>query len=285
MASLKRNCFRYLSVAACLSITTGCAVSLRDHTAHEFPSDLRDRRPASQTLYTGSTPQEVVEASADFKHKFLLEVKPKNVSNIRAFVNVDGQEHAMSEHDGSTGKGLFVYAPETPDCSKDAYQYYYRVRYNAGAYGAKTKYLKDDNDQPFEALVLGSGRYVWWSSRSYAVTGNGSISMRATMDGEGKRTRLYIQSLTQSPMRVSFIGLSSSGDTEKFALENMPSSRELRCQDFLTFDLVWTPVPPDFEDSIRLAFEVEFDMGGGNWVDDTAPVIINITTGEYMPPP
>ncbi len=274
----------FLSLTICLSITTSCTVALRNHTAYEFPWTGRDKRPLSETLYPTSTPQEVVEASTDFKHKFLLEIKPDNgVSNVKAFVNVNGQEHVMIEHSGTTGKGLFVYVPTGLQCDVDAYEYFFRVGYNAGLYGWKTKYLKDQGDRSFKAPVLGAHRYVWWSGYHDPAIGNADILLRATMEGQGKQAKFYIQSLSSKPLRVSFIGLSTGGDAAKFNLVNMPVSRELACQGFLTFDLVWQPVPPDFEDIITLTFEVEFDMGGGHWVNDTAPVVINIRTKPYQP--
>lgn len=273
-----------LSLAISVTITTGCTVALKNHTAYEFPWTGRDKRPLSETLYTGSTPQEIVEISTDFKHKFLLEIKPDNgVSNVRAFVSVNNQEHMMTEHRGTTGKGLFVYTPPIPNCDVEIYEYFYRVNYTAGLYGSQTKYLRDTGDKPFKAPVLGAQRYVWWSTYHDPAIRNETVYLHATMEGGGKRDRVYIQSLSSRPTRVSFIGLSTSGDPAKFRLENMPASRQLNCQEFLTFDLVWAPIPPDFQDTISLAFQVEFDMGG-NWVPDTTPILIRYITIPWQTP-
>jgi len=123
------NGYQIINAVALLVLTgflIGCSVKLANRTPQEFPWQYaRDSVATQEALYPSSTPQQIEDFGKNPAHRFILEIKPMNVSDVRAYVTVNGIEHPMQ----GSGGGLWTFE-STNECQA-SYSYHYRVRYKA----------------------------------------------------------------------------------------------------------------------------------------------------------
>jgi len=263
---------------------------LKNHTPKHFPWSANDVPRSWETLDPDETPQSIMQICRNGSQKFILEVRPAPFWEFQsATAIVDGVNFQMTEVGTPDRRGrLFFYEANPPKCGPKQYQYAFAVKYkDLSAKGiTKTQVLRPSPNTWFKVDVLGADHFVWWYGYGSLPTNittdsQKDILLRAREDGTGERLLIYIQRLSKMPMRVSFIGIDSQGDST-FKLVNLPVSREMQCQEVIKFDLVWTPNPPDFEDHTKILFIVSYYFDG-RWVE-AQPVVINVLTGPYQGP-
>jgi hypothetical protein len=240
-----------------LLLLQGCSLSVMDHTPDEFPyigwRDVPDR-----TLYT-TTYDEIRALSADAAHRFLLELEPQNVSNIRAYIIVNGTEHAMV----GSGRGLWTY--ESSDHCQTDYTYYYRILYKAGLYGNKTKLL-GNSQEPLTVGVTASGQVSWVIPGKGVFTGDGTVTLDE-FDAED----IIVQNLASYPVRIIQLWFHTKpgevNDNDKFELRDLPQlPYDLACGETVRFRVFWRTVPPDYSDKgLVLLNMAQSAAGNGNY--------------------
>jgi len=250
---------RLTSILIILSfiVIQGCSVSLKDHTPEEFPY-IAWRDTPDSTFYT-RTYDELRAFYLNPEHRFLLEVKPKNVSNVRAVINVNGQDYQM---DGS-GAGLWKYE-STNKCQQE-YSYWYHVHYKAGMYGNKVEKL-GSTEQPFTVKVSSYGQENWFVPGQGVQTGDGTIRVQP-FDGDS----IVIQNTAPYPVRIIqlwfYTRAGEPNDNSKFTLHDLPTlPYQLNCGDSVKVRVHWNTTPPDYSDKALILLNMVKDPAGtGNY--------------------
>ena len=88
-----------------LSFLMGCSVQVKNHTPLEFPLNIKNVLLGFEEFLYPESKQQFFELSENPAHRFFLEVKPKNVSIVHAYISINGTEYVM---EGSE-KGLWTY--------------------------------------------------------------------------------------------------------------------------------------------------------------------------------
>ena len=254
---VKRFMQTSLIVLVSIMVLQGCSLSLKNHTPAEFPYVGYRDTPAS-TLYI-NTYVKLESLSYYPAHRFLLEVKPKNVTNIRAYVVLDGVQHLM---DGS-GSGLWTY--ESPNQCQNQYSYRYFVRYRAGLYGNKVKTLGSP-EEPLIVNVSAAGQESWFVPGESVRTGDGTITLYP-YDAKD----IVIQNLAPYPVRIIQLWFYNRpgelNDNNKFELLSLPTLPfDLSCGESITVRVHWKTEPPDYSDKGVIFVNMSKDpVGTGNY--------------------
>lgn len=265
-----------LGISILLVLTLGSAgctltLSAQDLTPSEQPTWAVEG-PFMRSLfenyddlyYPDATLAEIGEADQTFAHWFFLETKPINVTNVKAFITVNGIEYPMQEYSGSNGQGLWTYQPESMCTS--VYDYHYRVRYKRGWYGTATKTI-GSAEAPLHSEVAEFGSLVWFvrdeqpSASTYGVV---ELWTPEFYDRpEPWEDIIYIQHFqdTATPLRIAYVGFLLTvppSDEAKFEIFKSPSiDQELACGDYVEIGVRWHPESPDSADDAHLVVNVE----------------------------
>jgi hypothetical protein len=254
-----------------INLLVGCTVKLADHTPQEFPwQEARDRLNPDEVLYSVSTPQQIADLGENPAHRFILEVKPKNVSDIRAYITVNGVEHPMQ----GSGGGLWTYE-STNECQA-SYSYNYRVRYKAGLYGQRTSTL--GSATPFSTAVTNFGDAIWYEPGGAPTTNEGSVYFVAPgQPGSVGITEvtIVVQNLRNTaivPYSIGFADLPGYPDNAQFEVINVPVLPvQLNCGDSIRFQVKWNP-PSSTAISFGALRILANSIGGSDW---SATVLLN----------
>jgi len=206
-----------------------------------------------ELYYPSATLEEINEAGQTFAHWFFLETKPINVTNVKAYITINGVEYPMQEYSGSNGQGLWTYQSES--MCNSVYDYHYRIRYKRGWYGYATKTI-GSADAPLHSEVAEFGNLVWftWGHRPSSST-SGEITLYTPeiydLPSPPWEAIIFIQRLTQgtSPLRIAFVGL-PTGETKFEVFQRPPVDQELACGDYAEIGVRWTPVLPVLGDYV-----------------------------------
>ena len=254
--------FRRLLATGCIAIVSilllqGCSLSIKNHTPEEFPYVIY--RDSPESVLHNNTYDGLRVLASDPAHRFILETKKQNVSNVSAFVTVNGTEHQMSVASGA----LWTY--ESPDQCQDEYSYHFRVRYKAGLYGYKTKRL-GSAEEPLMVNVTASGQESWFVPGEGVRTGDGSI----TLDPFDAKY-IIIQNLAPYPVRIIQLWFYTRppelNDNVNFELRDLPSyPHDLACGESLKVQVYWSTKPPDYSDRGLILLNMSKDpVGSGNY--------------------
>jgi hypothetical protein len=263
----------YMYVILSFIVIQGCTVHLKNLTPPEFP--YVSWRDAPQSTYYPQTYNELRGYTSNPEHRFLLEVKPENVSNVRAVVNVNGQDYQM---DGSGG-GLWKYE-STNKCQQE-YNYWYHVHYKAGWYGNKVKNV-GSAAQPLNVKVSSYGHESWFVPGQGVQTGDGSIRIQA-FDSE----YIVVQNTAPYPVRIIqfwfYTRPGEPNDNAKFELLDLPTlPHQLNCGASVKVRVHWKTEPPDYSDKAYILLNMSKDPAGTGNYQAGLRAIIDIT--GYMVP-
>lgn len=246
-----------------LSFLMGCSVQVKNHTPLEFPLNIKNVLLGFEEFLYPESKQQFFELSENPAHRFFLEVKPKNVSIVHAYISINGTEYVM---EGSE-KGLWTY--ESPNECQANYSYHFRVRYKAGLYGYKSKTYGSDTE-PFNANVSSFGNIVWYTDSAEPNTSIGDVGFYPSDD---EPRTIYVQNLQNTEIDIFLIGFSDMvgiHDNSDFEILNVPTLPvHLNCGDRLGFQVKWNPPEGQRSRSIG-ALCIHANAIGGNlfWTCD-----------------
>lgn len=261
------NKILYISILLFFTLgSVGCTLSAQDLTPPEQPTWAANwgfmfslAVSSDELYYPSATFEEIYEADQTFAHWFFLETRPKNVTNVKAFITVNGIEYPMEEYSGSDGKGLWTYQSE--NMCNGVYDYHYRIRYKRGWYGYATKTI-GSAEAPLHSEVAEFGNLVWfthWRRPSSSTYGEITLYTPEFYDLPSPwEAIIFIQRFTQgtNPIRIAFIGLPY--DETKFEIfQRPPVDQELACGDYAEIGVRWNPVPGDYHDDSTLVIACE----------------------------
>lgn len=236
-------------VAIAATVSVGCTVDAKNFTPPEQPWDfVRDNAALLTALYPASTPNEVRDLVTNQPgHRFLLELKPRNVSNVSASVTINGTEYPMQRYAGGTGGGTWHATPPS-ECNA-TYTYNFRIRYSAGLFGSQAYTLGDPT--PFTATVTGFGTPIGYVPPfGPTVLGAGVLPHINVGFATSNPRTVVIQNLRSNPIQVQFIYMDTSPidspDATQFQLTNTPALPvDLVCGGKLAFQVAWlAAIPP-----------------------------------------
>jgi hypothetical protein len=227
----------------------------------EFPY-VGYRDVPEETFYT-NTYDKLAALESKPAHRFLLELKPKNVSDVRASVILNGVNHGMVEYGNGAQGGLWTY--ESANQCQERYSYYFRVKYKAGLYGNKSVTLGSPQD-PFIVNVTAYGKEIWFVPGEGVRVGDGSITLYPHDSKD-----LVVQNLAPYPVRIIQLWFYSRpgelNDNNKFELRDLPTfPYDLLCGEFLKVKVYWKTEPPDYSDNGLVFLNMSKDPAGtGNY--------------------
>ena len=258
------------------AFVSACSLSSQNLTPPEFPWTATAHLPNPSELYYGSrTQSEVIELGLSPARRFLLETKRRLVTNVSAYVTVNGVEHSMGQHSGSSGNGLWSY--NTPNICQSNYDYFFRLRYKAGWYGWKS-YTRGSSSQPFTVSVSHTGEFVWYLPAGPVQSGNGVVRLSL----QNREQRLYLQNLANTRVRVDLIGFSASdpdfSDFELFDRPPIPMPVILGCGETMNFGVRYVG-QGDLNDALDMLIKTSTELGSGNWVENPVGILITLTGG------
>ena len=194
-------------VVAILSgiFANSCTLKVENLTPPQFPWTAADLLSLNDVLYPGSTPGAVSTLGENSAHRFLLETKRQNVTDVSTFVTVNGTEHRMTEYSGTSGNGVWFF--ESLDECQATYNYHFRTRYKRGLYGWATKTV-GSAASPHTVQVAGSGDVIWWSPAGdiHPSAEPGDPELKFVQDAYTEHT-IIIQNLRNGPVTLYGIGL------------------------------------------------------------------------------
>lgn len=245
-------------LAVSLLLLAACSVELRDQTPPEQPWHGGELAGPDAYLYPGSTPQEISTLGMSPRHRFLLEVRPGNVSNIQAYITVNGTERRMQ----GSGAGLWTF--ESPDECQAGYSYHYRVRYRAAFSGSQEKTL-GSAVAPLSTTVTGFGEPVWFQELGVPSSTDGEVHFVA---GALEEATVVVQNLRSTPIVPYSIALTSvagAPDNSRFQVLDVPVlPRQLDCGESLSFKVRWVPPSPTSTSTGALGIWAN-PVGGAAW--------------------
>ena len=262
---------------AATGLLSACTVEIANRTPTNFPWTQAEVPPRSGLFYPESTSEQLGEMVLNPMHRFALEVKPKNVSNISAFITVNGTEYPMTQYRGTSGKGLWVF--QSPNECQASYRYYYRVRYKAGSSGWKSETLGSQSE-PLTATVVGSGSLIWWIVGVAPPLGNGTVRI-----GESESRPLHFQNLANGRLRIDSLGFDAQDpDVEDFELVGRPTTPfAMTCGQGMKFDVKYGGPGTSGDSRVLLVIPKSYELGPGNWRDAPPPIILTLE-GRPTPP-
>lgn len=222
-------------------IMSACSVQLNNVTPSEFPYISWKHHP-STTLYT-STYDKLRALESEPAHRFLLEVKPKNVTNVEPLVYYNGTYHNM------TNLNLGLWAFESENQCQGSYEYFFKVKYRAGLYGDQSETL-GSSTEPLKVEVSNFGKLSWFSPTSGAMGGSindgstaGDLDFKSSGPGAMIVRDIKIQNLSASQATINAITLPSEfPDNNRFTIREAPTLPVvLNCGESVTFNVLWNP--------------------------------------------
>ncbi len=231
-----------------------CGVTLKDHTPPEFPwVSIRDY--STDALYQ-ATPSHIQELGLDSAHRFLLEIRPRGVSNISAYVTVNGGERRMREYQwAGGGSRLWIY--ENANECQSSYDYHYRVSYKINWFGGLKNATLGSSAEPLQAGVSGAGDLVWFlpGASVHPSDEGGYPEIRFVQDGtDTLEWTITIQNLRSTPVALYAIRLDDGATfgthNDEFQVLDVPAAAAgdplppaqsfiLDCGESLTFRVIW----------------------------------------------
>lgn len=258
-----------LSVA--LLLIAGCNVDYQNWTPAAFPFDWTSDGPTAnkQPLYP-STPAALASLADPPVHRFLLELKPNNVTIRSVSIVVNGAQHAMMPVTGASQ----LYSYQSPNECTPQYSYYMTVEYRVSAPYAVGPAEIGTSQQPLVANVAGFGALAWWVKGTEALTSNGTIRL---VQGTGDAP-VVLQNLSSSRKRIRGFGFSTTDpDAAKFSAVDRPTLPAiLNCGQKAEFKVRWAPTAGDYNDQTDMLIMTDTEISPGNWRTDPSPLLIRL---------
>jgi hypothetical protein len=251
-----------------VSFLTACSVDTKNWTPKSFPFDLVNDGPSetSKPLYN-NTPSKLVELLSSPAHRFLLEVKPNNVTVRTVRITVNGSDYAMTPVSGS-----HLYSYQSPSECNQRYSYFMTVDYAVNFPYSVGPARVGSTENPLVADVAGFGALVWWVISTEAQSGDGTVRI---VEGTGD-VPVVLQNLSASRRRVGGFGFSSTDPVAShFSVVDRPTlPAVLNCGDKVSFKVRWSPgSPPEQTDMVIFT---DTEISPGNWRHDQSPIVITL---------
>jgi len=248
----------------------GCALYSNNLTPRAFPWDVTQPDWYPSNLLNGNqTANELNVIRLQPATPFILETKRDNVSDVSAYVTVNGVEHAMAKYGSHNGDGIWLYHP---DRCHPSYQYHFRMRYHAGLYGWETKTIGSPAE-PLSVSASGFGNLVW--NRGYAPvqSGNGQVNL----NNQDREAFIFLRNLQNGTIRIDSIAFDSSdpdyADFEKF--DSPTTQVVLNCGDIMRFGVRYLGSGASI-DVLEMRVFTSFSDGSGGWNQNPSQLIIRL---------
>lgn len=240
-----------VSVSLLMLFLAGCSIHALNQTPEAFPycACTPEDYPPDDVL-KNSTLSTLHAMQADNEHRFMLEVTADpGISNISAYVTVDGVEHSMHQGPGA----LWTY--ETEGQCRGGYDYSFRVRYRRFGYSTPYNYrIAEDN--PYHVGVRNWGD-VTFQAGNYPIT-NYQYPTFMILTQSDNTGRAVVQNLTTSTITIYKFGVVDTGPPlnvrpEEFEVLDAPPEASsdtpaeglpLACGEQMVFNVRWNGTNP-----------------------------------------
>lgn len=249
----------------------GCgSISYKDQTPAEMPYVVvRDFLPFDQYILT-DTPEFIGELVYEPGHRFLVEVKPRNVTTIDVDVVVNNVFYPMTQVDGGLWTSIVPF-----QCTEE-YEYYYSIYFSG--FGNPGKVVISDI---YTTEITGWGNVIWYSPPGYVdmapyLKDKLMLSPDTSILPGIPEAFIVIQNLTNEP--VVLYGIQISDDivgvthNEEFSLDGVPANASgppvppadwvtLECGEALVFRVIWDATTDGAVGALRmLAHNTNLDI-------------------------
>lgn len=250
-------------------LLAGCSLDTKNWTPKSFPYDFLNDGPSetNKPLYDSTTPGKLAELVNSPAHRFLLEVKPTNVTVRSVQITVGGASHQMTPVSGS-----HLYSYQSPSECNQRYSYFMTVDYAVNFPYSVGPARVGTPESPLVADVTGFGALAWWVMDTEAQTGNGTIRL---VQNAGD-VPVVLQNLSSSRKRVGGFGFSTIDPVAAhFSVVDRPTlPAVLSCGDKVTFKVRWSPGSPNEQTLMVIITDTE--ISSGNWQRDQNPIVITL---------
>lgn len=273
-----------LPIILCCLVLSGCSVATKTHTPFTFfwrDFSASDASGSPRTLNGASTAMLISELGLNPAHRFILETKGQGpVSNVQAYVTINGVEYPMLPSPAPIGTRLFTFVPQS-ECTPTS-QYSHRVTFDAPLGGGNFRVPAGTGT--YAVNVENFSKLVWYTGFATHESGSGEVGLSPDHPVGNVHFKNYLGA--DAKRRVESISIDPAfPDAAKFEIVSTPTLPAiLDCGQELQFQVKWhSPAGAynpanDYNDNANVLIHYAQPIDAVNWSPVATPFVVKLKT-------